>query len=189
MKGRASSSPKESVTPASAGCLKGLALLGGVGVLCIAWLLIEPAIHAAGVWWQRDSYVRTELEILSVNLRGRKNNAYGRVVTTNEKWWFNTSDFNELLVAHGTPLRTTEQLRGFRVPIWYHPGDRTWFFRYLRVLPAYPNKPLPDGMAVLGHVTILCGFIIAGVWLIRAGMDKAGPRRRQKKGKERPHCP
>jgi hypothetical protein len=94
MKGRASSSPNNSVTPASAGCFKGLALLGAVGVLCIEWLLIEPAIHAAGVWWQRDSYVRTELEILSVNLRGRKNNAYGRIVTTNEKWWFNTSGDN-----------------------------------------------------------------------------------------------
>ncbi len=156
-------------------------------MLCIAWLLIEPAIHAVGVWWQRENYVPTELEILSVNLRGRKNNAYGRVVMSDEKLSFNSSDFNELLVTNGMPLRTTEQLQGFRVPVWYHPEGRTWFFRNLRVLPAYANKPLPDGMAVLGHVTIVCGCIIAGVLLAWAGLDKTGPRGRQQRGKRRSH--
>jgi hypothetical protein len=143
MKGRASFSPAKSARPTSVGCLKALALLGGVGVLCIAWLLIEPAIHAVGVWWQRENYVPTELEILSVNLRGRKNNAYGRVVMSDEKLSFNTSDFNELLMTNGMPLRTTKQLQGLRVPVWYHPEGRTWFFRNLRVLPAYANNHCP----------------------------------------------
>jgi hypothetical protein len=156
-----------------------------VGVSCIAWLLIEPAIHAVGVWWQRENYVPTELEILSVNLRGRKNNAYGRVVMSDEKLSFNTSDFNELLMTNGMPLRTTKQLQGLRVPVWYHPEGRTWFFRNLRVLPAYANKSLPDGMTVLGHVTIVCGWLVAGVLLTRAGLDKTGPRGRQPRRKGR----
>ncbi len=114
---------------------------------------LKPAINAVGAWWQRESYVRTELEILSVNGHPlKKHDAYGRVAMSGEKLWVSSRDFTETVAGLDEGVlrsKTKEELQGLRVAVWYHPGPRA--IRHLRVLPAYGNRPLPDAKARRRH--------------------------------------
>jgi len=147
---------------------KDVAVLSGMALLLIAFLMLTFTPQSVYRLWKRSGYTRTEVEVLSPDSRRRSTTV--RVLSTGEELSVHRTSFD------GSPQHA-------RLQVWYNPDARLVMGLTLfdeRIISAERHPTLPDGAEVLGGVVLNVAAGVCGLYLLRS---RAAPRQATSKRK------
>ncbi len=156
------------------------AVVLGLIVVCLAVFTLDFTIRTLAFWLSRDDYVRTELEIKSIDSLGDNATVYGVVVATGEEVHVPRTpselyEFDSPSDVTGT-LMSSEKARGRLVPIWFA-EDHDSSFESARVHFVSEFETPPSHSFVLGLAAMNLALFAVGVASVWAGIRLSRERK------------
>lgn len=150
------------------------AVLLGMVLILVAFLLLTSTPQSVYRWLKRDGYTRTEVDVFSPP-ESRLSSVTVRVLSTGDE-----------LSVRRTALDGSRKRS--RLPVWYNPEARLVLGARLfdeRIVSADTYPELPGGNVVLGGVLVNLAAGAGGYYLLRSRDPSPGPSSQRKRPKNR----